>query len=82
LKLKIALKLGGVIGVIGKPFGKSDLIEFISQFSELRWGRHCFFNGFCCWKIQTKCKNWFLKEKSVEPSMCSHCRIQKTILKM
>jgi hypothetical protein len=23
-------------------------------------------------EIQTNCKNWFWKEKSVEPSMCSH----------
>jgi hypothetical protein len=69
-----------------KAFGESDLIEFISQFSELR----C----VCVWKIlicewilfleiQINCKNWVGKEKSVEPSKCSHCRILKfSILKL
>jgi hypothetical protein len=37
LKLKTVLEFGGgVLGVAGKPVGESDLIEFISQFSELR----------------------------------------------
>jgi hypothetical protein len=31
---------GGVVGVVGKALGESDLIEFISQFSELRCGRY------------------------------------------
>jgi hypothetical protein len=34
------LEVGDVLGVVGKPFDKSDLIEFISQFSELRCERY------------------------------------------
>jgi hypothetical protein len=55
-----------------KPLSKSDLIEFISQFPQLRCERYWFLRGFCCWEIQTNCKNWVWKEKSVEPSRCSH----------
>jgi hypothetical protein len=36
LKKKPLLEVGDVVGVVGKPFDKSDLIELISQFSELR----------------------------------------------
>jgi hypothetical protein len=35
---KNLLKFEGILGVVGKP--ESDLIEFISQFSELRYGRY------------------------------------------
>jgi hypothetical protein len=40
LKLKYVLKFKGVLGVVGKPVDKSDLIEFISEISELRCGRY------------------------------------------
>ncbi len=36
------LEFGGVLG----DFDKSDLINFISQFSELLCGRY--WSGFCC----------------------------------
>jgi hypothetical protein len=36
LKLKIVLDFEGILGFLGKAFGKSELIEFIPQFSELR----------------------------------------------
>jgi hypothetical protein len=40
LKLKkTILEIGVMLGDIGKPSSKSDLIEFISQFLELRCGR-------------------------------------------
>jgi hypothetical protein len=57
-----------------KALGKSDLVEFISLFSELRCGRY-FFEWILLLEIQTNCKIWVWKEKSVEPSMCSHCQI-------
>jgi hypothetical protein len=31
-------------------------------------------------EIQTNCKNWVWKGKSVKPSMCSHCWIYKLLL--
>jgi hypothetical protein len=31
------LVFGGIFRVVGKAFGELDLIEFISQFSELAW---------------------------------------------
>jgi ABC-type polysaccharide/polyol phosphate transport system ATPase subunit len=40
-KIKTEFEFGGVLGVVGKPLAsQSDLIEFISQFSELRCGRY------------------------------------------
>jgi len=46
-----------------KAFDESDLIEFISQFSEVRCERYIdFWVGFCFQQLQ----------KLVEPSMCSH----------
>jgi hypothetical protein len=39
-KLKTVFELGGIHGVIAKPFSKSDLINFVSQFSELRCRRY------------------------------------------
>jgi hypothetical protein len=35
-----------------KAFSESDLIEFISQFSELRCERYWIVSGFCCWKFK------------------------------
>jgi hypothetical protein len=35
-----------------KALSKSDLIELISQFSELRCGRYWFLSGFCFWKFK------------------------------
>jgi len=34
-----------------KALSQSDLIEFISQFSELRCQRYWFLSGLCCWKF-------------------------------
>jgi hypothetical protein len=66
-----------------KAVDESDLIEFISQFSELRCERYWFLNGFCCWKFKQIAKKWVGKEKSAEASMRSHCQISNfSILKM
>ncbi len=42
----------GILGHSWKALGKSDFIDFISQFSELRCGRYWFVSGFCCWKFK------------------------------
>jgi hypothetical protein len=42
----------GVLCVVGKPSGKSNLIKFISQFSELRHERYGFLSEICCWKFK------------------------------
>jgi hypothetical protein len=49
-----------------KALGKSDLIDFISQFSELMCERYIYFwSGFLLLEIKKICKNWVWKEKSV-----------------
>jgi hypothetical protein len=56
-----------------KAFGKSDLIKFVSQLSELlRCARYRIFEWILLLEIQKNYKNWVWKEKSVKPSMCSH----------
>jgi len=64
------LKFGGVLGVIGKP-GRVDLIEFISQFSELRCERYCFLSGFWCWKFKENPNFGFKRENQLSPQ-CVH----------
>jgi hypothetical protein len=54
-----------------KALGESDLLDFISQFSELRLWKISIFKWILLLGIQTNCKNWVQKEKSVELSMCS-----------
>ncbi len=77
------MEVGDVLGVVGKPFDKSDLIEFISQFSELSCERYWFLVNFVAGN-SNKLKNLSLEGKiSGEPSMCSHSWIWKfSILKM
>ncbi len=66
-----------------KAHHQSDLIDFISQFSELRCERYWIFLVNFVAENSKNCKNWVWKEKSVEPPMCSHCQIWKfLILKM
>ncbi len=60
------MKFGDVLGVVGKP-GRVDLIEFISQFSELRCERYCFLNGFCCWKLKENPNFEFKRENQLSP---------------
>ncbi len=42
-----------------KALSESDLIEFISQFSELRCESHWVLNGFCYWKFKQIAKTEF-----------------------
>jgi len=56
-----------------KALGEPDLIEFISQFSELRCERLLIFEWILLLKIQKKiAKIGFGRKKSVESSICSH----------
>jgi hypothetical protein len=70
--IKLKLKTSGCSWCYCKALDKSDLIEFISRFSELRCERECDFEWILLLEIQTNCKNWVCKQNSVEPSMCSH----------
>ncbi len=64
---KLYWNLGALLVLLESPYvTKLDLIEFISQSSELRCGRYWFLSGFCCWKFKNNCKNWVGKEKLVE----------------
>ncbi len=65
------MKFGGIFGV-GKPLGESNLIEFISQFSELTCEKDIYFSVDFVVGNSNKLQNWVWKEKSVEPSMYSH----------
>jgi hypothetical protein len=59
-----------------KVFGESDLVEFTSQFSELRCEKHLSFEWILLLEIQNNCQNWvWNSKKSVEPTMCPHCQI-------
>ncbi len=55
-----------------KAFETSYLIEFISQFSDLRCERYLFWSGFCYWKFKQIGKFWVWKEESVEPLRMCH----------
>jgi hypothetical protein len=67
----IKIETENCIGIWGcswcwqKPLSKSDLTEFISQFSELSCERYWFLSGFCCWKFKQIAKISFeLKNQS------------------
>jgi hypothetical protein len=62
-----------VIGVIGKPWASWILIEFVSQFSELRCGRNWFLSGFCYWKFKQIANLGFGRKNQLSSQMCSHC---------
>jgi hypothetical protein len=53
------------------PLGESDLIEFISQFSELRCARYWFLSGFCCWKFKQIANIGFGRNNQLSPQ-CVH----------
>jgi len=54
-----------------KALDESDLIEFISQFSELRCKRYWFSNKFCCWKLKQITKIGFRWKNHLSPQ-CVH----------
>jgi hypothetical protein len=78
---KIALQFGGCSWCYWKALGKSDLIEFISQFSELRWGRYCFLNGFCCWKFKQSAKIGFRRKNQLSRQCVHIAKFRKQFLK-
>ncbi len=72
------IKTENCIGIWGhswccwKALGKSDLIDFISQFSELRCERYIYFwSGFCCWKFKQIAKIGFGRKNELSPQ-CVH----------
>ncbi len=72
LKLKTLWNFGGHSWCCWKALCESDLIEFVSQFSELRCGRYWFLNGFCCWKFKQIAKlNGFGRKNQLSPQ-CVH----------
>jgi len=71
LKLKIVLEFWGLSWCCWKALSESDLIEFISQFSELRCERYWFVSGFCCWKFKKIAKIESGKKDQLSPQ-CVH----------
>ncbi len=61
----------GDFQVLFNALGESNLIESISQFSELSCGRYEFFSGFCCWKFLLISKIGFGRKIQVSPQ-CVH----------
>jgi hypothetical protein len=68
LKLKKLLEFGGNSWCPWEALDKSDLIEFISQFSELRCG---VWSGCCCWKFKKVAKIGFRRKNQVS-CQCVH----------
>jgi len=68
LKLKKLLEFGGNSWCPWEALDKSDLIEFISQFSELRCA---FWSGRSCWKFKKIAKIGF-KRKNPLSCQCVH----------
>jgi len=54
-----------------KSLSESELIEFVSQFSELRCGRYWFWSGFCCWKFKQIAKIGFGRKNQLN-LQCVH----------
>ncbi len=65
-KSRIVWEFQCVLGIIRKLSLSLDLIEFISQFSDLRCEKYWFFSGFCCWKFKQILKIGVWKGKSVD----------------
>jgi len=69
IKTESCIGIWGCFWCCWKAFSEPHLIEFISQFPELRCGRYWFLNGFCCWKFKQIAKIE-VGRKIFEPSMC------------
>jgi hypothetical protein len=54
-----------------KTFSELDLIRFISQFWELRFGKYWVLSGFCYWKFKQIVKIGFGKKNKLSPQ-CIH----------
>ncbi len=55
-----------------KALNELDFVEFISQIFKAKLWKILIFGWILWLEIQTNCKIWVWKEKSVKPSMCSH----------
>jgi hypothetical protein len=59
--------------------GESDLMEFISQCSELRCERYWLLSGFCCWKFKQIAKIELGRKRKTQLSpQCVHIRANGT----
>jgi hypothetical protein len=66
-----------------KAHSQSDLIEFISQFSELKVWKILIFKWILLLEIQQIAEIGFGRKNQLSPQLCSHCHIYKfSILKM
>jgi hypothetical protein len=75
LKLKIVLEFGAFLALLESSSWVRFNKVYFTIFRAKVW-KILTFEWILLLEIQTNCeKNWVLKEKSVEPSMCSHCRI-------
>jgi len=59
-----------------KAFNKLDLVNFISQFLELKCGRYWFLNKFCCHKFKKIAKIGFGRKTQLS-IQCVHITIFK-----
>ncbi len=73
-KLKTVLEFGCVFGVVEKSWRLRFNKVYFTIFGAKVW-KILISKLILLLKIQTNCNKWVWKEKSVEPSMCSHCRI-------
>jgi len=60
-----------------KTQGESNLIKFISQFSELTCERYFFLSEFCCWKFKQIAKIGFGRKNQLSPQ-CIHTCVKGT----
>jgi hypothetical protein len=72
LKLKLILEFWGVLGDIKKPWKLRFNRVYFTIFRGKGWNT-LIFELILLLENQTNCKNWVWKEKSINPSMCSHC---------
>jgi hypothetical protein len=71
IETEIYIKIWGHSWWCWKALDESDLIEFISQFSELRCGGYWFLSEFCCWKFKQIAKIGFGRKNQLSPQ-CVH----------
>jgi hypothetical protein len=72
IKTENCLGIWGCSWCCWKALGDSDLIKFISQFSELKCGRYLFFEWILLLKIQTNCKKIGFGRKNLLSPPCVH----------
>ncbi len=83
VKIENYITIWGCSWCCPNALDEADLLEFISQFSELRCERDWFLSGFCCWKFKQIAKIGFGRKNQLSPqyvhtwanstSYSSHC---------